>query len=396
MLQFPLRYLALFCCLSFIKTVSAQTRDPHNHAVCRTEVHDSGYYMRNAEQFLATALTKKNADPAIDDFTSPYYVRVFIRIVRQDDGTLPGCDMATAIQNFNEMNGQYNAHNICFQLVGLDYVNDTYLNNFNTDANLDVVYPDYIRNNNLDVDGAMTIFIHYNFLNNNGSSGNAYGIPNNFMSIARWAVTSTNVSSIFGHEMGHCLGLYHTFTRFDGVQESVTRNNANACYNCTTDGDLCCDTPADYRYTGNASDDYVNNSCVYSRNYTNPCDGLQYNPSTINIMSYMPWTCISTTSTALTANQRTRMHATILNPFGPVYSRVAEDNVVLNGVVVSSNVVRVYSAKNNLSNSNGTALSNTGSAKVYYAAGNSLTFYPGTSFTPGSSGLVNASISGCN
>jgi len=56
------------------------------------------------------------------------------------------------------MNGQYNAHNICFQLAGIDFVNDSYLNNFNNSGDVDDVYPAYIRDNNLDVDGAMTIF----------------------------------------------------------------------------------------------------------------------------------------------------------------------------------------------------------------------------------------------
>ena len=386
--------LIIFCIVLCVVTANAQeTKLPYNHAVCNTEIHDSGYYMRNAEIFLSNALANKQNNSALDNFTAPYYVRVFIRIVREDDGTLPGCTMEQAIQNFNEMNAQYNAHNICFQLVGLDFVNDSYLNNFNNSANIDVVYPDYIRNNNLDVAGAITIFVHYSYLNNSGSSGNAYGIPNNFLSVARWAATSSGVHSIFGHEMGHCLGLYHTFQKQNSVQESVTRNSGNSCYNCDTDGDLCCDTPADYTN----SQDYTNGTtCDYVRNFTNACDGFQYNPTTINIMSYQPWSCISFTGTALTANQRTRMHASILNVFSPIYSRVAEDNVVLSGVTVNTNVVRVYSAKNNVSNSNGFALNNTGSAKVYYAAGNSITFNPGVLLSPGAGGLSNAAISGCN
>ena len=278
---------------------------------------DTGYYMRNAEAFLANALANKNADPSINDFSTPYNVRVFIRIVREDDGSLPGCDIATAVQNFDEMNGQYNGHNICFQLVGVDFVDDTYLNNFNTKANMNSVYPDYIRDNNLDVDGAITIFIHYNLLNDTSSSGSSYSIPNNFLSIARWAVNSTGIHSIFGHEMGHCLGLYHTFEGGNIGPESVTRTIWDVCYNCTVTGDLCCDTPADYP----GSQDYTSGStCTYSRSATNPCDGLQYNPSTINIMSYQPWECISLNSNAFTSNQRTRMHATILDQFGPVYN----------------------------------------------------------------------------
>jgi Metallo-peptidase family M12B Reprolysin-like len=368
-----------------------------NHPVCQTEVHDSGYYMKNAEAFLAARLAERQAEPNAPNFSSPYVVRVFIRIVRETNGTLPACDAATAIQNFNEMNDQYNGHNICFQLVGLDYINDSYLNNFNSDALLsDGTYENYIRNNNYDVDAAMTILIHYNYLNNNGSSGNAYGIPNNFVSIARWAVTSSSVHSIFGHEMGHDLGLYHTFSRNNDLQETVTRNVANSCYNCNVGGDLCCDTQADYRYTNNQSEDYVNNSCVYSRNYANPCDGLQYNPSTVNIMSYMPWSCISFTSTAITSNQRTRMHATINDILGPVYFRVAEDVVLLSAINASSNVVRIYGARTTVTSLTNTAITHSGSSKAYFAAGTAVIFTPGVTLAPGSGGLANASISGCN
>lgn len=387
--------LYLFCvALSvLVSPLRAQETLPLNHPGCTTGDNDRVSYMPNAESFLRQQLAARLGDSSYNDFTSPYYVRLFIRIVREDDGTLPGCTIEQAIQNFEEMNVQYNPHNICFQLVGIDFVNDTYLNNFNTSANLDQVYPDYIRNNNLDVDGAMTIFIHYNFLWNSGSSGNAYGIPNNFLSVARWAATSTTVHSIFGHEMGHCLGLYHTFRRANGVAEAVTRNSGNSCYNCPTEGDLCCDTPADYP---DSQDNTSSSTCNYSGTATNSCDGLTYNPSTINIMSYQPWACISSTGTALTTNQRTRMHATILNPVGPVYSRVSEDNVIQLSVNNTASAIKVYAAKNSFSTNPGSAITHSGAARAYYAAGNSVTFSPGATLQPGSTGIVQASISGCN
>jgi hypothetical protein len=387
------QHLLVACLLSVSFTCFGQEILPFPHPGCTTGDKDAVSYMPDAEHFLARTLAQRLGDSSYSDFTSPYYVRVFIRIVRQDDGTLPGCTIAQAQQNFDEMNVQYNAHNICFQLMGIDFVNNTYLNNFNDADNIDQVYPDYIRNNNLDADGAMTIFVHYNYLFNNGSSGNAYGIPNNFLSVARWAATSNTVHSIFGHEMGHCLGLYHTFRRANGVAESATRNSGNACYNCPAQGDLCCDTPADYP---NSEDNTNGTTCNYNGTATNSCDGLQYNPSTINIMSYQPWQCISSTSSAVTANQRTRMHASILNPLGPVFSRVAENDVLQLSVTSSSNALRIYSAKNTFFTSPAASISFTGSAKVYYAAGNSVTFNPGVTFSPGGSGLVNASISGCN
>ena len=371
---------------------NAQEYLPRNNPGCIMKLKSKPKYLPNADAFLRQQLAARLGDSSYtDDFSSPYYVRLFIRIVRQDDGTLPGCTVDEAMLNFNEMNVQYSPHNICFQLAGIDFVNDTYLNNFNTSANLEQVYPDYIRDNNLDVDGAMTIFIHYNFLNNSGSSGNAYGIPNNFLSVARWAAKSTTVHSIFGHEMGHCLGLYHTFETYFG-EESVTRSSSNSCYNCGTEGDLCCDTPADYP---DSDDNTSSSTCTYSGTLRDDCGNLLYNPSTINIMSYQPWACISSTSTALTTNQRTRMHATILNPNGPVFSRVSENNYVQPTTSNSSALVKIYAAKNTVSNSNN-SVTHSGAAKAYYVAGGSVTFGPGVTFSPNSAGVIQASISGCN
>jgi Metallo-peptidase family M12B Reprolysin-like len=383
-----MKKLFLMLCVLSLQNATAQIKNPFNHAVCNTKVHDSGYYMRNAEAFLAG----KQAANA-ENFTAPYYVRVFIRIVREDDGTQAGCTIETAIQNFNEMNDQYVGHNICFQLVGIDFVNDSYLNNFNVESNLETVYPNYIRNNNLDVNGAMTIFIHFNFLNDTSSSGIAYGIPNNFLSIARWAVNSNSVHSIFGHEMGHCLGLYHTFEQYNGSQERVTRSIFHICYNCSVEGDLCCDTPADY---ADSQDETSISNCVYYGDSTNSCDELQYDPLTNNIMSYQPWECISFTSTALTTNQRTRIHATINDNTGPVFSRVSEDNYVLNNINASSNAIRVYTAKNDVTTGNGVTITHSVSSKAYYTAGSSITFSPGVQFIPGANGLAQATISGCN
>ncbi len=376
-----------------VSLVNAQeTNLPFRYAKCETKASDTGYYMRNAQEFLTQRLAQKGIDPGIDNFTAPYNIRIFIRIAREDNGTLPGCTMAEALQNFEEMKVQYSPHNICFQLAGIDFVNDSYLNNFNVSANLENVYPDYIRNNNLDVNGAITIFVHYNYLNNNGSSGKAYGIPNNFLSVARWAATSTTVHSIFGHEMGHCLGLYHTFENNFG-QENVTRNSGSSCYDCPVDGDLCCDTPADY---ADSQDNTSSTSCNYNGTRRDVCADLLFNPSTINIMSYQPWECISSTSSAVTANQRTRMHATINDPASPIFSRAAEDNLVLATVSASTNAVRLYTAKNNVTTGASATVSHTGSSQAYYAAGTSITFGPGVTFAPGAAGVVNAGISGCN
>jgi hypothetical protein len=384
-----LKHSLAICLVLFFsfKAFTQDTRLPYKYPKCNTSWKGIPPAIPDAESFLRQL---GNSGQRIN-FSAPYFVRVFIRIVRETNGSLPGCTREEAMDNFTQMNGQYAAHNICFQLMGIDFVNDSYLNNFNDENLLDTDYPAYIRNNNLDVDGAVTIFVHYNFLNNNGSSGNAYGIPNNFLSVARWAATSPDVNSIFGHEMGHCMGLYHTFETVNAA-ETVTRNSSNSCYNCNISGDLCCDTPADYP---DSQDNTNSTSCNYFGSATDACS-VTYSPSTINIMSYQPWGCISTGSNAITSNQRSRMHATILNVTGPVYNRVSEDNLVLNTGSFSTNLVRIYGAKNNITMSNNASITQSGSSQAYYTAGNDMVFGPGTNFVPGSAGVVQLSISRCN
>jgi hypothetical protein len=113
-------------------------------------------------------------------------------------------------------------------------------------------------------------------------------------------------------------------------------------------------------------------------------------------MSYQPWECISTTSSALTANQRTRIHATINDATGPIYNRVAEDNLSLASISATGNTVRLYTAKNNVTMAANATISHSASSQAYYAAGTSITFGPGVTFAPGTAGVVQASISGCN
>ena len=354
---------------------------------CTTGLYDSANYMKDAEGFLRNALLQKQMAPnSTNAFTAPYVIKCFIRIFRETNGTYPAATIAEAKQNFDEMNVQYSGHDICFQLVGIDFIDDSYGNNLTYDSLLDTDYKTYL--NTKRISNTFTIFIHDIFVNS-GSSGNAYDIPNSFVSIAKWATISNNVHSIFAHEVGHALGLYHTFQRQyynnnTSKSEQVTRNTLNACYSCTNYGDLCCDTPADF----SGSQSSVNGSCVYTGVQKDTCGPTTYAPSTINIMSYMPWDCISFTSAGFTADQRTRMHATINDVNGPVYSKVLLDNVNFGfGNSLSSGMV-VAAAKNSVVSTNTTTYSS--SCKFYGTVSNAgfITVNPGTTFTPSTNGLA--------
>ncbi len=106
----------------------------------------------------------------------------------------------------------------------------------------------------------------------------------------------TFTSEVLAHEIGHCLGLWHTHTEINGI-ENVARNGVNA--NCDVNGDLLCDTPADPNLefllnplTGDVP------SCSYFGAQADPDPvGAIYTPLTNNIMSYTHPTCMTSLTT---------------------------------------------------------------------------------------------------
>ncbi len=83
------------------------------------------------------------------------------------------------------------------------------------------------------------------------------------------------------HEMGHFLGLFHTFETDTGL-ELVDGSN------CTTTGDLICDTEANP--TDNPSD-FGALDCNYTGNPATDAMGNFYVPPSKNHMSYSPCRC---------------------------------------------------------------------------------------------------------
>ncbi len=85
---------------------------------------------------------------------------------------------------------------------------------------------------------------------------------------------------VLAHELGHNLGLYHTFGNGVGLN-GISAEWVNGG-NCTTTGDEVCDTPADPYTYGNY------NSCAYDDTLLRDANGDLYMPDLTNIMSYYP------------------------------------------------------------------------------------------------------------
>ncbi|MTB53558.1 M43 family zinc metalloprotease [Lewinella sp. W8] len=105
---------------------------------------------------------------------------------------------------------------------------------------------------------------------------------------ARWLTSNEARATVLTHEMGHYLGLRHTF---DG-----------GCTNddCTLDGDRVCDTPPDNSKAAVPCGGTAN-SCTTD---TNSGFATDQNDMFNNYMDYGNWSCYN----ALTAGQRDRMH----------------------------------------------------------------------------------------
>ncbi len=236
-------------------------------------------------------------------------VRIFIHILRHSDGSF-GITYDQANNIHDRLNEKFSQHNIQFELVGIDEI-------LNTDYYSDIRNPQiYYENSSSDrIDiyvapgptfEAPTISLaqgHY------GQSGQ----PNPGMAISGDSFNSFPCSGnepafnqelydsdVLIHEMGHCLGLEHTFSTSGGCEELIDGSN------CTECGDFVCDTPAAPGINCNFVD---SNTCEYTGSEAEDGTGLLYEPDIDNYMAYTFPYCY----THFTTGQKNRMHAFLLN-----------------------------------------------------------------------------------
>lgn len=207
-----------------------------------------------------------------------YYVKIYMHVIRRSNGS-GGHSPAAVDQAFSILEDDFSPHNIFFVWdCSIDYINNTtYYNSNGTLA---------IFNMNSHADG-IDIYL---FPDAPGQMGNgmaqatpssAFYVSGNFWNSPFQSLTTSSVTS---HEMGHCLGLYHTHSTFCGTQ-LVNDPNCNSC------GDLICDTPADPHLGFNVNQF----SCEWQGGGNDP-NGVPYNPDETMIMAYTHPSCMSTFS----------------------------------------------------------------------------------------------------
>ncbi|QHV99014.1 fibronectin type III domain-containing protein [Spirosoma endbachense] len=231
------------------------------------------------------ALERKRASGAA--FTAITYVPIRPHILRQSDGS-GGFSLANLNQAMAITNSYYlsNGYGIQFYFAGTtpDYIdNDALFSSF--------PYPEGPVVDGRDATNAMNQY-YVNRFTNSTVGGFAYYPANASYSTRSFIMTGVvgpieDVGNrLIPHELGHNFNLYHTFGNNNGNATTTELVTRGAGANCTTDGDLICDTPADPYNMGGAY--LTNTTCPqYDPNSTaRDANGEPYSPSITNIMSY--------------------------------------------------------------------------------------------------------------
>jgi hypothetical protein len=271
------------------------------------------------------AMLRAEAMPSSQRAVS-YMIRVYMHILKNTDGTNPAATVQEVQAEFQQLQIDYAANNICFVLMGVDSINNTTLNiglNSGNATHLAMLSGTHVA-------GCLNI---YYLANLPYAGGDAFSIPSSFCVIERSSMLFNSSANVTSHEVGHCLGLSHTFETAQG-EETINRSN------CNTAGDRVCDTPAD-PYSHEEEDCFSNNNCMYTGNCEDPNGHRNYSPPYSNIMSY--WGLKGCSTNVLTGGQYSRINIfltsspvllSLLSAYDYVYgsATVNSGNVMESGV----------------------------------------------------------------
>ena len=353
---------SVFCCLYFF--VNAQGPLP-----CGPYKIDTAA-LRKALDFEKVNRFTPATAPSI-------VIRVYFHIGAYDDGSNPAATADTVNNSeFSVLVSEYAPNDICFVNAGFNYINNTNLDtNFNGQTGDFSVFNPYL------VPNCINIFYPKKIKGKNGACGGNCGIggvaptiPGTFCLIS----ASTNISQgqTIAHEVGHCLGLYHTFETAFG-DEDIDGSNSS------TTGDLIADTHADpFAYNTLGCYSTSSNGCTYTGTCTDPKGQSGFVPPYTNLMSYW-WAAGCYPALLITTNQYSRVDGFLFTN-SPLLACESPSTEILSNVNVSSGYY-MQSAISNLTTSNSVILSGTANATL---GGSLITLEPGFMATPSSGGLV--------
>lgn len=228
-------------------------------------------------------------------FSDFYTIRINCHILRKSDGT-GGISHSDVYDAINVLQTAFNSHNICFSLIGINYVNNDFFSSiavglpFPLLEETDSLFKSYITPNAIDIffqpeTGPFNGGIAQGFLFPSLPSIFTYNYFNDAVLVGGkiQGVKCIN-SNILSHEIAHVLGLLHTFESSSFGQEFVNGTN------CSYAVDLVCDSPASQGLNWNAG--LVNDATCTYLGTEQDINGDFYNPDVHNIMEYSSMRCI--------------------------------------------------------------------------------------------------------
>jgi hypothetical protein len=300
---------------------------------------------------------------------SSYTIRVYFHICRNDNGSNAAATWEQVKSEYNQIIADFAPDNICFVSMGNHYIDNTTLNN-NPTANFVSAFA---------ISGCLNIFYHAQIPNPGGTppflGGSAWSIPSTFCSIAQGNIGAAHTTS---HEVGHCLGLLHTFEPNYGFE------NINGT-NSSTAADQITDTPAD-PWVYKDLNCFPSIGCTYTGNCTDPNGATNFTPPYTNTMAYWPLATggICYANPQFTAGQFTRVNSFLSTNINLTPLWTPWQNLYYNGTSYTSGI-HWDVATDNIGNTG--SLSITGSAIATLGA-NSIVLSPGFIATPSTLGLV--------
>jgi len=239
-----------------------------------------------------------NAISGISPGIGAFRVRVFFHIIRTSNGTGAYCFSSNNIQScIQRLNNDYyfaTMSDITFDYAGMDYIDNT---DFYNITSYDSFEAQNLFNTNRHPD-AIDVYL---LPTESSIAGYANGIPGTALAVGgNYYGMALGSSSVLSHEIGHCLGLFHTF--HGGTDEPyglIDYVHSNSLIR----GDYVADTEADpFRLY-----DQIVACAWFNTTYTD-ANGLLYMPDVSQIMADVPSECMNT----LTFGQgnRIRTHIT--------------------------------------------------------------------------------------
>ncbi|MEP6675986.1 MAG: M43 family zinc metalloprotease [Ferruginibacter sp.] len=326
------------------------------------------------------SMVKLERNPGYTLTNTTRMVKVFIHILCDDDGGAQAITMDQAKTEFASLVADYAGNNLCFFLGGIDTIHSNHLNNA-----FEVEFDDPSDFDPYQVPSCVNVFYVLKIVGNNNScnppcgyGGIALGgIPGTFCLVDNDNVGQHSIA----HEVGHCLGLSHTFAAING-KECINGSNS------LTAGDLIADTHADpFSFDGSSCYSETSNGCSYTGHCQDPCGATNYSPPYTNLMSYWP----ACSTQFFTAGQFTRVNNTVDN-YIPIVACASPSTLTQNAVSVSSGFL-IRAAINSFS-TNGT-VTITASAVASFG-GTEAVFTPGFRAAPSGLGSTTGKVTGCN